>query len=180
MTNRSFLKWLHWLAFVLIVWFYFVDPDVPQKTGPPPPLGALGVHAGVGLLLAVVALVWTVQNLRHGLIGRPGPKLPPWGRRVHRGLHFALVWLVPLTVLSGAAAGLASVRQIAAFGVVPINPSGWGTLPAHNLAKEIHDMTFSLTVTLILLHAAFHIWRHLRLKDNALRIMFPKALHRWL
>ena len=30
------------------------------------------------------------------------------------------------------------------------------------------------------LHALFHIWRHLRLGDNALRIMAPKRLHRYL
>ena len=36
------------------------------------------------------------------------------------------------------------------------------------------------TLVVIILHAGFHIWRHARLRDNALRIMFPKVMHRYL
>jgi cytochrome b561 len=33
---------------------------------------------------------------------------------------------------------------------------------------------------LIVAHLLFHVWRHFWLKDNALRIMVPKPLHKWL
>jgi cytochrome b561 len=29
-------------------------------------------------------------------------------------------------------------------------------------------------------HVGFHIWRHIKLRDNALRIMALKAFHRYL
>ena len=42
---------------------------------------------------------------------------------------------------------------------------------------------FALFLTLGLLvvaHALFHVWRHYRVRDNALRVMAPRALHRFL
>ena len=37
-----------------------------------------------------------------------------------------------------------------------------------------------LLAVIVLLHAGFHIWRHVRLRDNALRIMVPRRFHRYL
>ena len=48
------------------------------------------------------------------------------------------------------------------------------------VAEEIHEITFDLLIIGIVVHALFHVWRHFRLKDNALKIMVPKSLHKWL
>lgn len=178
MTKRTLVKWLHWLAFGLMLYFFFVEPEV-EGTGAARG-DMLSTHAGMGMLLGVVTLIWTWIYFRHGPLGRPGPKLPPWGKKMHRVVNVGLYWLVPLTVLTGGFAGLASEYPVRGFGIVPLNPSGWGTKALHDIAEEVHEIAFDVTIILIFMHLIFHVWRHLRLKDNALRIMAPKALHRWL
>ena len=66
-----------------------------------------------------------------------------------------------------------------AGGVVPI------ALPldmpqANDWVGVLHSLEFYALALLAGVHAAFHIWRHLRLRDNALRIMAPRVLHRFL
>ncbi len=179
MTKRVLVKWLHWVAFGLMLYFFFVEPEVSDGGGAARS-GQLSTHAGMGMLLGLVALIWSIIYFRGGPLGRPGPKLPGWGKRAHRVVNTGLYWLVPLTVISGGLAGLSSDYPVLGFGVVPLNPAGWGTAGLHDTMEEIHELVFNVTIALILLHIVFHVWRHLGLKDNALRIMAPKVLHRWL
>ena len=179
LNKRTLVKWLHWLAFALMLYFFFVEPEVERGTAAAKS-AMLSTHAGMGMLLGIVALLWTVIYWRHGALGRPGPKLPGWGKRMHRVVNIGLYWMLPLTVLSGGIAGLASDYPVLGFGVIPLNPAGWGTASLHGIAEEIHEIVFDATLILILAHLGFHVWRHYRLRDNALRIMFPKALHKWL
>ena len=178
MTKRALVKWLHWLAFGLMLWFFFVEPEV--EGGGDARGQMLSTHAGMGMILGVVTLIWSIIYWRNGPLGRPGPKLPLWGKRAHRVLNTGLYWMVPLTVISGGLAGLASDYPVAGFGIVPLNPAGWGTPGLHDLAEEVHEIIFDITTFMIIAHLIFHIWRHFRLRDNALRIMVPKVLHGYL
>ncbi len=173
--NRSLLKWLHWLSFFLLGYFFLVEPE--ENRGDPG--GALSTHSGMGALLAIVTLTWLILYLRKGLAGRPGPKLPGWAKRLHPLGHKVLQIGVPVTVASGAIAGLMAPFAIHAFGIVQINPAA-GTKPLHEIAEEVHELAFDGLIIVIAGHIAFHLWRHFKLKDNALRIMVPKALHRFL
>ncbi len=180
MTKRALVKWLHWLAFGLMLYFFFVEPEVGGPGLGDQRADDLSTHAGMGMLLAVVTVIWSLIYWRGGPLGRPGPKLPGWRKRVHRIVNTGLYWLVPLTVITGGLAGLASEYPVLGFGVIPLNPSGWGTAGLHDIAEEIHEIAFDATIVLIFAHLIFHIWRHVLLKDNALRIMTPKVLHKWL
>lgn len=180
MTKRILVKWLHWLAFALMLYFFFVEPEVGG-----PGLGdlrsdQLSTHAGVGMLLGIVTLIWMVIYFRNGALGRPGPKLPGWGKRVHRIVNTGLYWILPLSVVTGGLAGLAADYPVSGFGIVPLNPTGWGSASLHDLIEEVHELAFDATITMIFAHIAFHLWRHFGLKDNALRIMAPKRLHKFL
>ena len=55
--RRTVLKVLHWVSFFLILYFFLVEPEENKAD----PGGALSTHAGVGLLLALVTLIWFVQ-----------------------------------------------------------------------------------------------------------------------
>ena len=74
-------------------------------------------------------------------------------------------------------------RQMAtllkAGGFLPIAPP-LGMKEANDIIGQIHIYEFYLLALIAATHAGFHIWRHLRLRDNALRIMAPKALHKYL
>ncbi|WP_127112696.1 cytochrome b [Shimia sediminis] len=177
MTKRTFIKWLHWLSAGLILYFYLVEPE--ETRGQTNKAEALSTHAGMGIVLGLVTAIWLFMFLRKGLAGRPGPKLPGWGKRFHTLSHKALQLGVPLMVATGAFSGLAAPFVIRAFGTLPINP-GFGGKGLHNLAEEIHEVVFNALLFVIVAHVLFHLWRHLMLKDNALRIMAPKALHKYL
>ena len=178
MNQRRLVKWLHWLAFGLVLWFLLTDPA--QLKNQPPRPNALPIHAGLGLTLALISLIWTLRNLRHGLLGRPGPKLPGWGRLAHRALNGALAWALPIMVVTGGLTALSADKPINAFGLVPLSPDSLGAPALYLRVQGIHEFAFDVVITLVVLHAGLHIWRHFWLRDNALRIMAPRAVHRFL
>lgn len=175
LNRRSVIKTLHWVSLALMVYFYLVEPENVRNLG----AVALATHSGVGVLLAIVSTVWLMMFLRKGLASRPGPKLPGWAKKLHPIMHRVLYYGVPLMVFTGALAAFAAPYVVMAFGVLPLNP-GFGTKATHDLLSEVHEIAFNGILFVIIAHTAFHLWRHYIVKDNALRIMVPKALHRYL
>ncbi|WP_082176211.1 cytochrome b/b6 domain-containing protein [Pseudaestuariivita atlantica] len=173
--KRTVLKVMHWAMLPFFVWFLFADPDALRRMGP----RVFQFHSMMGLGFVVLALGWTGFYLRHGLLSRPGPKLPGWARPVHRVMHHALVWGVFLVAFGGFLLGLTSSFLMKAGGILPIAPP-LNMPQANHLIGLVHTYQFYALAALVAGHAGFHIWRHTRLKDRALRIMAPRALHRWL
>ena len=173
--RRSILKLVHWTMVPLFVWFVLVGPPQAHALGP---WGFL-LHSNLALLFVVLCLAWTADFLWRGLATTRTPKLPGWAKRVHWWMHRTIVWGLFAVALGGFLLGLTSERLLKAGGFLPIAPpldleranEGIGTL---------HIMQFYALGLLVVAHAAFHVWRHVRLRDNALRIMAPKPLHRFL
>lgn len=174
--RRTALKWVHWTMVPLIIWFVIVTPEVALAMGG---RTAFLIHSNLALFFVTLSLLWTADMLRRGLASRPGPKLPPWARRVHRGMHLSLVWGLFFVALTGFLLGLTSTVQLRAGGFLPFAPP-LGMPPANKVIGAVHIYQFYLLAVVVAGHAAFHIWRHVRLRDNALRIMVPKRLHRFL
>ena len=173
--RRTLLKWLHWLTLPLFIWFLLVTPDDVLPFGP----GAFRFHSVLGLFFVSLALGWTALHMRRGLTGRPGPKLSPRLKTFHQILHKALIYGLFGVALTGFLLGLTSSVQLWAGGIVPIAwPMGLPKL--NHLVGIVHIFEFYALAGLVAVHALFHIWRHLKLRDNALRIMAPRALHRFL
>lgn len=170
------LKWLHYSLVPLLIWFVFVTPEGIRNFGGQK---AFMLHSVLGLVFVVLTLWWTVDFWRRGLAGRPGPKLKGWSRRLHPVLHKTLIWGLFGVALTGFLLGLTSTVMLWAGGFVPIAPP-LGLPKANALIGQIHTYEFYALAAVVVVHAGFHIWRHLRLKDNALRIMAPKTLHRLL
>ena len=173
LRHRTVLKWTPRLGFGLILYFFLVEPEENRAD----PGGALSTHAGMEVLLALIVALWLGVYLRKGLAVRPGPKLPGWAKRFHGLNHKVLQRGVPAVVATGAFAGLAAPFVIRAFGLVQINPAAV-PMGLHKLAQEVHEIAFDALIVLVVLHALFHLWRQFLLKDNALRIMLPKVLHK--
>ena len=172
---RSLFKLLHWTMVPLFAWFVIVQPADVARFGPV----AVRFHGIMGLAFVSTALFWTVMYLRRGLLGRPGPKLGGWSRRAHPVLHKTLIWGMFAVAVTGLLIGLTSTVQLWAGGIVPIAVPL--DLPrANNWVGWIHSIEFYGLAFIAALHAGFHIWRHFALRDNALRIVAPKVLHRFL
>ncbi|MEM9795582.1 MAG: cytochrome b/b6 domain-containing protein [Pseudomonadota bacterium] len=174
-ARRTYLKALHWTVVPFFIWFLIVTPDDVRRVG----AWAVQLHSVFGLIFVSLALLWTGDLLWRGLASRPGPKLRGWARHIHRPLHLTIIWGLFGVALTGFLLGLTSSRLLFAGGVVPIAPPLG--LPAMNgLAGLVHTVEFYGLALIILFHAGFHTWRHLRLRDNSLRIMVPRRLHRFL
>lgn len=174
-ARRTMLKTIHWSMVPLALWFTLVQPRDVAAIG----AWAVELHSILGLVFVSGALIWWADYLRRGLASRPGPKLPPWARRVHAILHRVMIWGLFGVALTGLGLGLTASRQLWAGGIVPIGvPLG---LPqANDVIGLIHTIEFYLLAAIIAFHAGFHIWRHVALRDNALRIMAPRALYKYL
>ena len=174
-TRRTALKWLHWTMVPLFIWFLLVQPDDVTPFGP----RAFQAHSILALIFVSLSLAWFADLLRRGLASRPGPKLRGWLRHLHRWLHLVLIWGLFLVALTGFLLGLTSATLLKAGGFLPIAPPmGWHA--ANQIVGQFHIIEFYALGGVVALHAGFHIWRHVRLHDNALRIMAPKRLHRFL
>lgn len=108
-----------------------------------------------GFVLA--CLGFAAVGLVFGLMTRPGPKLTGIIRAAHPSLHRVMYWLM---------AGTALVVAADALGYATPGVTG-------ALAQMVLFSAASL-------HAIYHLWRHTALRDNALRIITPRALHRYL
>lgn len=174
-ARRTVLKVLHWTTLPLFVWFMLVQPRDVARWG----AWAVDLHSVLGLAFVTLALAWTGMQVRRGLASRPGPKLRGWARRMHRPMHLTLVWGMFGVAVTGFGLGLTASRTLFAGTVLPIAPPL--DLPAANdVVGWVHAVEFYALGAVAAGHAAFHVWRHLRLRDNALRIMAPRALHRFL
>ena len=175
-SRRTALKALHWTMVPLFVWFVFMTPEVVHRLG-----GStlFTIHSNLALVFVTLCLLWTADYLRRGLASRPGPKLPPWARVVHWWMHRVLVWGLFGVALGGFLLGLTSERLLKAGGFLPIAPP-LDLERANAIIGLVHIWEFYLLGVVALFHGGFHVWRHVRLRDNALRIMAPKALYRYL
>lgn len=175
LKRRTMLKWIHWTMAPLFVWFMLVQPKDVVPLGP----AYFQFHSILGLIFVLLALVWTADFLIRGLASKPGHKLPPWARKTHQIMHKTLIWGMFLVALTGFLLGLTSSRLLFAGGFLPIAPPlNWPL--ANDWIGFFHTIEFYALGIFAIGHAAFHIWRHVRLKDNALRIMVPKRFHRFL
>lgn len=174
-ARRTALKALHWAMVPLLIWFILVTPDDVLPFGP----RAFQAHSMLALVFVTLCLLWTADYLRRGLAGRPGPKLGPRGRWLHRMMHKTLIWGLFGIALTGFLLGLTSAVLLKAGGFLPIAPP-LNMARANDIIGQIHIFEFYLVALIAALHAGFHIWRHIFLRDNALRIMMPRALHRYL
>ncbi|SLN28063.1 hypothetical protein ROA7023_00931 [Roseisalinus antarcticus] len=166
---------MHWTIVPFFIWFLLVQPDDVRHVGQ----WAVRLHSVFGLVFVTLSLLWTADFLRRGLAGRPGPKLCGWQRRFHGLLHRTLVLGLFGVALTGFLLGLTSTVLLWAGGIVPIAPPL--ALPrASEIVGLVHYVEFYGLALVALIHAGFHLWRHLRLRDNALRIMAPRFLHRFL
>jgi superoxide oxidase len=173
--RRTRLKILHFVLFPLALWFTLLDAgdNLPMTAA------VLRFTSTLALIFVIAATIMTFDAWINGMASRPGPKLPPWAKRVHWWMHRILLAMVAFVPLVGLAIGITASRQLWAGGIVPIGVPF--SLPRLNFVLgEIHKWQFYALSALIAGHALFHIWRHVRLKDNALRIMAPKAWHRFL
>ncbi|MFL4472063.1 cytochrome b [Tateyamaria armeniaca] len=174
-ARRTALKWLHWVMVPLFIWFLLVQPKDVTPFGP----AAFQAHSMLALIFVSLSLLWFADLMRRGLASRPGPKLKGRWRTLHRALHLTLIWGLFFVAVTGFLLGLTSAVLLKAGGFLPIAPPmGWRD--ANDIVGQIHIIEFYALGVVAGGHALFHLWRHYILRDNALRIMLPKVLHRYL
>ena len=175
-ARRTWLKALHAVMIPLTFWFMIATPAFVNRVFGP---GGAAINSKIALVFVTLCLIWTADYLRRGLASRPGPKLPPKARRFHQILHKTIIWGLFCVPVGGLLLGFTASRQLWGGGIVPLGVPL--SMPeANHIIGKIHIIQFYTLGAIIVVHASFHIWRHVKLRDNALRIMAPKVLHRFL
>ena len=174
-ARRPMLKALHWVMVPLFIWFLLVKPKDVTPFGP----AAFQAHSILALIFVSLSLLWFADMMRRGLASRPGPILKGWLRPFHSWMHRILIWGLFFVALTGFLLGLTSSILLKAGGFLPIAPP-LGLNQANDIVGTVHIVQFYTLGVVAGVHALFHIWRHYRLKDNALRIMVPKRFHPYL
>ena len=175
LTRRRVLKVIHWSMLPLLIWFMLVGPSEALA------MGSWGfmLHSNLALVFVIGCLVWTGDFLKNGLVTTRTPKLSASAQRLHWWIHRLIIWSLFVVALTGFLLGLTSKSLLKAGGFLPIAPP-LGLPELNKWIGTFHTIEFYGLAGLVALHAIFHIWRHVWLKDNALRIMAPKWLHRFL
>ena len=94
-------------------------------------------------------------------------------------MHRIIIWGLFVIAIGGFLLGLTSPRLLKAGGFLPIAPPlDWRV--ANDWIGFIHIMQFYALGLFLIFHGLFHVWRHYRVRDNALKVMVPKFLHRFL
>ncbi|MEL6573681.1 MAG: hypothetical protein AAFQ64_18660 [Pseudomonadota bacterium] len=103
-----------------------------------------------------VGAIWVGTAVAKGVHAKPGPKLVGVLRATFTMAHAGIYAVVTLSVLMNAGARLGLASKDAAF--------------------------TSLLILLVIgtFHALFHFWRHNVLRDNALRMISPRFMHKYL
>ena len=173
--RRTLLKIVHWTMLPLVVWFVLIGPPQAHALGP---WGFL-LHSNLALLFVILCLGWTADFVRRGLATKRTPKLSSGAALVHWWMHRTIIWGLFGVALTGFLLGLTSPRLLKAGGFLPFAPP-LDMERANEWVGLLHIVEFYALGLLIVGHAGFHVWRHYRLRDNALRIMVPRRLHRFL
>ena len=173
--RRTILKIVHWTMLPLVVWFLLVGPPQAHAIGP----WGFAIHSNLALLFVILCLGWTADFVWRGLATKRTPKLSARAARVHWWMHRTIIWGLFGVALTGFLLGLTSPRLLKAGGFLPIAPP-LDMERANEWVGLIHIVEFYALGLLLVGHAGVHIWRHYRVRDNALRIMLPKRLHPYL
>lgn len=116
---------------------------------------AAGSTAPFGLVLvfAGAAILWLATYVIYrGPRTRPGPKLVGFAKSFHRVQHHVLYIAAALV----------------------------GVLCLVNFEAESTGRALKILLFLSLFHGLFHTWRHTALYDGALKMIFPRFMHRHL
>lgn len=113
-------------------------------------------NSGLHWAFVGIGALWLILAAMGGPLGRPGPKLTGAFRVLFVPFHLAVYLTLAIAVVMSA---LAQTGRV-----------------AHQDAWLAHLALFAIGA----LHGIFHLWRHTALRDGALRMILPRAMHRHL
>lgn len=172
MKYDSVSRGFHWLTVAIVTVMVPVGLIMTQEIDRSITDPLFVLHKGLGatfLVILVLRIGWR--------LARPAPplpkELPVLQRRVARLTHVGLYVLLAVMVTSGyvrVTMGGFPIEWFNAIGIPPLLPVN---KPVAEVASEVHEVTKTLLIGLILLHvaaAAYHGWRR---RDGVVSRMWP-------
>jgi cytochrome b561 len=159
-------KTLHWLIGTLVILLMFSGNFLEQLPEAEKPAIAM-IHSGVGstiLLLMIVRLIWR--------LGHPPPPLlpaPAWQQAATRIVHWGFYGLVILLPVFGIAQSLHTPFEVAPFGLFTL--TGAPNEGFYDIFHELHEMTATLVIAVLLVHVSAALYHHLINKNAVLKRM---------
>ena len=162
---------LHWLSAVLIVLLFIggLTIDAFPKDWKS---AVINLHAIGGLALLALVLLRIVWRLTHAAPPPPAGTSSLLDRAAKLG-HFALYALMLAIPVIGVPTLLWRGRGLD-FGLFQIASPFERTREIYKPLTEIHELAAFALIALVIGHAGFAVWHHVKLKDGTLLRMMPE------
>ncbi len=174
-TYGSVTKFFHWSIAILIilqfVWYGIKAYILPEKSE----LGFFfirSMHKPLGviiILLVLMSLVWRVFNTK--------PLYPAamavWEQTIAKVVQIFLYFTMLIMPISGVIMSMAGGYKISLFGLYTLPMLMEKNKALGGLAHEIHEISTTVFIVLLILHLGAALKHHFILKDNLLRRMLP-------
>lgn len=168
---------LHWIMAVLVIGLYFLGEyivdlsyyDVEYKTMP-------ALHKSFGalmFLLLLMRIVWTLSHTRP----RPATGASRAEVVMAKLAHFMIYILMIIIPLSGYLISTADGRPIEVFSLISIPAIETGLERQEELAGQVHAISASILMLLVVVHALAALKHHFINRDETLIRMFGKEKH---
>lgn len=162
---------LHWIAVIVIFSLWFIGDSIQADISREDRFELLQLHVSVavfGYLIIGARIVWRVYQ------GHPRiDKQKKWTHLIARLVHYAILLLLSLMLITGPVMVLNSGTAFSIFGLFSISAVGINT-DIYNLARLLHSYSATLIIILTTLHI-LGAFKHMMFNDDDLliRMIFP-------
>lgn len=164
-------KTLHWLVAVLLAAQFTIAWTMPGIHGGTQPVGLVGLHLSVGVLIMLVVVVRMIWRLTH-----PAPAagdLPVWQAWAAKATHALLYAILLALPVLGWANASSRGWSVSLFGALPLPQiAAEGSALGHAMG-DIHSTLANILLYLVGLHVAAALYHRVLRRDQVLQRMLP-------
>lgn len=174
MVARGF----HWLVVLLLIAQYALAWTMPNADKPKAPVGLIGWHVSIGLLIMAVMLLRLCWRLTHPAPSPPGdlPVVVQGISRLTHVLFYVILFIVPFL---GWAMASSRGWDISLFGLIPLPSIVAASSTDSALTVALSNAHIFLATSLlfvIALHVAGAMFHLFVLRDDVTQRMLPEAV----
>lgn len=166
----SLAKWLHWLVAIgLVIIFYLGLEQAGMERGPEKAEMRV-IHGSIALLVLLAMTIRIVWRFMNDVPAHP-EGLPGWQRASATLVHWALYIAVFVQLISGPITIATGGREVSFFGLVSFGLPVTVSDESHHFWEEIHEFTWKIVATVVVLHVLGALYNHFVLKNDVLKRM---------
>lgn len=166
----SLARWLHWLVAIGIFALIYLGLEQSGMERGPEKQAVRDLHGSIALVvlsLMTVRLIWRFMNE----VPAHPDGMPAWQRTSATVVHWLIYIAVFVQLISGTVTVATGGRALAFFGLFSIPLPIAEDHDNHEFWEEIHEFSWKIIATLLVVHVLAALYNHFVLKNEVLRRM---------